>query len=263
MSRGIMPLSLQEVQLQCRIRKRIRPKRHSWTEEELDLLAHLRHLHRWRYEQIQESYFPSLTSSAVRKAYGRLSAEERIYRALISDTATTIGCCSTLNAHPTNSSPEQGTYHLYPSIHTTLSTSQSESITDISTTSPSNSEELLPNQKKSRYNLRPNRPTTFRQKLPQYSIDRRRFPHFFKSCKHSVDQEALPDRNYTPPSHTPTPDLSDRSPSIVSTRLSSTSSLELFGLEPRSPSPANRESSMDLRSDTSTLDYFSAEEFSS
>jgi hypothetical protein len=261
-----MPSSLREVQLQCRIRKRIRPIRHNWTEEELDLLTHLRHLHRWSYKQIQESYFPSLTLKAITNAYFRLSAEERIYRSLISDFTTgdtMIGCCSTLNAHPANSSPEQGTYHLYPSIQTTLSTSQSESITEISTASSSNSEELAPNQKKSRYNLRPNRPTTFPQRAPRYSIDRRRFPHFFKSYKHSLDQEWLPDRNYSPPSHTSTPGPSDRSPSVVSTQLSSASSLELFGLEPRTPSPSNRESSIDRRSDTSTLDYFSAEEFSS
>jgi hypothetical protein len=254
-----MPSSLQEVQLHCRIRKRIRPKRHNWTEEELDLLTHLRHLHRWSYKQIQESYFPSFTLHSIRRAYYRLSAEERIYRSLISDFTTgdtTMGCCSTLSARPANSSPEQGTCH--PSIQTTLSTSQSESITEISAAFSSNLEDLVPNQKKSHYNLRPNRPTTFLQSPPHYPVDQRRFPHFFKSYKHSLDQEVLPDRNYNPPSHTPTPAPSDRSPSVISTQLSSASSLELFGLEPWTPSPSNRESSIDRRSDT--LDYLSAED---
>jgi hypothetical protein len=246
-----MPSSSQEVQLHCRISKRIRPKRHNWTEEELDLLTHLRLLHRWSYKKIWESYFPSLTLCALSKAFFRLSAEERIYRSLISDF-TTIGCCSTLNARPANSSPEQGT------IQTTLSTSQSESVTEISAAFSSNSGDLVPNQKNSRYNLRPNRPTTFLQRPPQYSVDQRRFPHFFKSYKHSLDQEVLPDRNYNPPSHTPTPEPSDRSPSVISTQLSSASSLDLFGLELWSPSPSNRESSIDRRSDT--LDYLGAEE---
>jgi hypothetical protein len=78
-----------------------------------------------------------------------------------------------------------------------------------------------------------------------------------------LDQEALPDSDYSPPSHTPTPERSDRSPSVISTQLSPASSLDLFGLEPRSPRSSNRELSTksSLSSNASSPEFFSAEEY--
>lgn len=240
-------------------RKRLRKNIHSWTEEDFNVLAHLRHLHRWRYKQIQISFFPSLSTGALSRAYWHLSPEERAWRASVLNPSTAETECSRI---------ERGPCHLYLPTYSTPSISRSESLTDTSTTSSQNPKDesvdylVVPNQSKHHYNLRPNRPTVFLQKQPRYLVDRRRFPHFFKSYKDSLDQEGLPDRDYSPPSHTPTPDPSDRSPSVVSTQLSATSSLELFGLEPRSPSAPNRESSIhsDQQSNVSSQDFFSAEE---
>jgi hypothetical protein len=238
-------------------RKRLRKNIHSWTEEDFNILTHLQHLHRWRYKQIQISFFPSLLTGALSRAYWHLSPEERAWRASVVNSSTAEPECSRI---------KQGPCHLYPPIYATPSTSRSESITDISTTSSRDPKDesvdysVVTNQSRHHYNLRPNRPTAFLRKQPRYLVNHHRFPHFFKSYKDSLDQEGLPDRDYSPPPHTPTLDPSDHSPSVISTQLSSASSLELFGLEPRTPSSSNRESSIDRRSDTSSLNYFSAEE---
>ena len=56
-------------------------KRHSWTDEELNILSYLRHTRHWRFKEIQTSYFPSLSPNALLGAYWRLSTEDRIRRA--------------------------------------------------------------------------------------------------------------------------------------------------------------------------------------
>jgi hypothetical protein len=97
----------------------------------------------------------------------------------------------------------------------------------------------------------------FLQRKPQYLVDRRRFPHFYKSYKYHLESSGLPDEDYCPPSRTPTPEPSDRSPSVISTQLSEASSLDLFGLEPCSV----KSSSRDIQhNDAPSPEYFSAEE---
>lgn len=72
----------------------------------------------------------------------------------------------------------------------------------------------------------------------------------------------VPDNDYAPPSHSPTPDSSDRSPPVVSSQLSDASSLELFGLEARPVSPSDRSSLIapSPLSDDLSSEFFSAEE---
>ena len=175
-------------------------KRHSWTDEELNILSYLRYTRHWRFKKIQTSYFPSLSPNALLGAYWRLSTEDRIRRA--SRITTSI---------------------------------------------------IAPR--------RPNRPSIFHPRKPEYLVDRRRFPHFFRSYKYSLNLQGVPDSDYTPPSRMPTPSSSDRSVSIVSSLPSAASSLELFGLEVRSPQSSNSESvTSDRPNDISSPEFFSSEE---
>jgi hypothetical protein len=237
---------------QGRVPLQKRPYRHGWTERELNLVSHLRQIHDWNFQQIQKSFFPSLSFNAVRKAYFRLSPGDRVFRALqchrASNTATT--CI------------ELGPCHFYTPI--SIPDTQSES-TEISTITLSNSENdavIFNHYGENRYNLRPNRPTVFPPKEPQYLVDRRRFPHFYKSYKHHLESSGLPDEDYCPPSRTPTPGTSDRSPSVISTQLSEASSLDLFGLEPCSVKSSSPEPSINSNSPhyTPSPEFFSAEE---
>ncbi|KAJ6118424.1 hypothetical protein N7471_013891 [Penicillium samsonianum] len=116
--------------------------------------------------------------------------------------------------------------------------------------------------KSNRYNLRPNRPTIFAERKPRYMVDRVRFPHFFESYSNHLKPYDLPDSEYVPPSHTPTPSSSEYSHSINSSQPSEASSLDLFGLEPRSPEPSNHTPSVhSIRSSSSSsAEFFSTEE---
>ncbi|KAJ6157205.1 hypothetical protein N7497_006090 [Penicillium chrysogenum] len=223
-------------------------KRHSWTDEELNILSYLRHTRHWRFKQIQTSYFPSLSPSALLGAYWRLSTEDRIFRA----SRTTIPITAPRNtvkdfpsapkAQPACSSIEQGTSRYSCPVSGTLTRSEN-SIETLALTPPSPAGGGEPfisdNSNSSRYKLRPNRPSAFPPRKPQYLVDRRRFPHFFRSYKYSLNLQGIPDSDYTPPSRMPTPSSSDRSVSIVSSLPSAASSLELFGLELRGASSAD------------------------
>ncbi|KMU77077.1 hypothetical protein CISG_06115 [Coccidioides immitis RMSCC 3703] len=185
--------------------------RHFWTEKELNLLSHLREIHNWDFQRIRKSFFPLLSYHAVRKAHGRMSVEERNSRASI--IFSKRRSASDVNAACSNLGP----CHLHTSTSVPRPIIQSESTTRASITSLSSSEDdtAISNRRiGKRYNLRPNRPTKFLQRQPQYRVDRRHFPHFFKSYKDHLESDGLPDRDYSPSSHTPTPESSDRSPSI-------------------------------------------------
>jgi hypothetical protein len=244
--------------------------RHSWTDEELNLLSNLRYLRRWRFKQIQKSCFPSLSPSALLGAYWRLSSEDRIRRAsrvIVPITAprnATKGSRSTPKAQPACPSLEQGPSHYNHSISGTFSqTGNNVEASILSSPNPAAGDEpLIPNNSNaSRYKLRPNRPSTFPQRKPRYLVDRRRFPHFSKSYRRSLNLHRYPDKDYTPSSRTPTPNSSDRSLSIVSSLPSVASSLRLFGLEARSLHLSDRDSvTSSLPNDISNPEFFSSEE---
>lgn len=241
-----------------------RPYRHGWTERELNLLSHMRQIHHWDFQQIRKSFFSSLSYNAVRRAYGRLSAEERNSRASTIIPRNTIS--KRQSTSDTNSACSNlGPCRLYTSTSVSRPIIQSESTTSVSITPlPSSEDEaaISGNRVEKRYNLRPNRPTNFPQRKSQYLVDRHRFPHFFGSYKDHLESDGLPDRDYSPPSHTPTLESSDHSPSIVSTQLSDASSLDLFGLESRSPRLSSLEPSINSNPpiDASSPEFFSAEE---
>lgn len=204
-------------------------KQHSWTDEELKILSYLRYTCHWRFQQIQESYFPSLSSSALRGAYWHQSTEDRVRRASKASIPIT---------DPRNS--KKG----FPSL-------------------ANRKEPFISNERNSsRYNLRPNRPSVFPPKEPQYPVNRRHFPHFFRSYRYSFGLHRLSDSDYIPPSQTPTRSSSEQSVSIVSSLSSAASSLELFGLEARSARSSDRDSvTSNQLNDVSSSEFFSPEEF--
>ncbi|RDH27554.1 hypothetical protein BDQ94DRAFT_175549 [Aspergillus welwitschiae] len=218
-------------------RKAKQQNRQSWTDKKLSLLSHLRHQHRWSFKQIQESYFPSRSPSALLGAYWRLSAEDRIRLA------------SRVAALATNAHSNKGQSHLQRNARPPSQSRSNISTSTLSASCSTTGDEpaAIDNSNTNRYNLRPNRPTTSRKRKPRYTVDRVRFPHFFESySRHLRPSELtdLPDSEYAPPSHTPTPSLSDRSPSVISSLPSPASSLELFGLEARSLNSSDRDSSV-------------------
>jgi hypothetical protein len=229
---------------------------HPWTEEELNLLSYFRHHHRWGFKQIQKSFFPSLSVDSVKSAYRRLPTEDRAWRA--STAASQIR-----NSHSdsnTQPSLDQGPNHPPLIIAGPFSQPGNDAETSILSL-PSSATGVISvissNSNINRYNLRPNRPTIFLQSKRRCLVDRRRFPHFYKSYRRHLN--GLPDRGFVPPSHSPTPEPSDRSPSVVSGPPSVASSLELFGLETRSLSSSERDSSITLN-DESSPEFPSSEE---
>lgn len=223
-----------------RRKRKIVRKNHFWTLEDYRILSHLRYLHRWSTKKVQESHFPSLSLGALATAYSRTFSEAHIRQALLTTHHTQSMCV------------EYGPCYLYPSHYQPQATP--------SPLDPQVGPARLNHGDKNRYNLRPNRPVEFPQKKPRYLVDRSRFPHFSKSYKRHLGSHDSPDRDYTPPSCTPSLNSSDRSPSVISTQLSEASSLELFGLEPRSPESSQRESTQSQSSKTLSPEFISADE---
>jgi hypothetical protein len=230
--------------------KRKRGPYNQWTEKELNLVCYLRCIRHWPFSKIQKANFPLLSQHAVGAAYRYLPPEQRTRRALaavpvIAELRRTTGRNSPSRTQPVFSNPEGGPIHL-SSTNIEIGLTQSTSNGNTS----------------NRYNLRPNRPTSFAERKPQYMVDRVHFPHFFESYSNHLKPYDLPDSEYVPPSHTPTPSSSEYSHSVNSTQPSEASSLELFGLEPRSPEPSDYTPSVrSVRSnDTSITEFFSTEE---
>lgn len=207
-----------------------RPRKgHRWTDKELNLVCYLRHIRHWHFSKIQKANFPLLSRHAVGGAYRHLPPEDRTRRALA--VASVVADCQHTREH---NSPHQA-----------------QRMLPISTGNNS-----------VRYNLRPNRPTTFVEQKSRYMVDRVRFPYFFESYRHHLKHCELPDSEYIPPSHTPSPRSSECSQSVRSSQPSRASSLELFGLEPRSPELSDYRSSVCsiCSSDTSSAEFFSTDE---
>ncbi|KAF2752486.1 hypothetical protein EJ05DRAFT_426235, partial [Pseudovirgaria hyperparasitica] len=215
---------------------------HSWTDDELNLISYLRLYHNWPWIRIQKTYLPSMTKSAISNAYTRTSDEDRVYRASIVASLT--------KSTSTTSSTLDNTYQQFltrasfsrrlpgPSSRSTrnLAPQPRRRAAIISSSSSSSAEETQTTSHNvtTRYNLRPNRSRSFqRTGEPLDQVDQIRFPHCARTCRNLSRLHTVLDEDYVPPSHSPTPDLSDRSPSNLSSAPGSISSLELFGLEVR------------------------------
>jgi hypothetical protein len=216
-----------------------------WTDEELNLISYLR-LHRnWNWAQIQRTFFSSKSPAAVSLAYTRIPTEERMHRA---STALT------LPVNPSSIAGEWGGIRNRTSIFPSFSRRRGRhsirvvpspiltgNVTQLVALTTANSEDeyTAPNTATSRYNLRPDRPKSFKGNGLPCRVDRSRFPHFSQACKAHWKQRTVPDTDYSPPSRSPTPELNDRSPSDISSLLSDASSLDLFGLEVRPVTPSD------------------------
>jgi hypothetical protein len=221
-------------------------KGHKWTEEELNLVCYLRYIRHWRFTQIQRAKFPLLSRHSVGGAYRSIPPQERTHRAL---------AAVPVNTRPRNITESQSQPSFSNTIprHSHHSTANNETRDTTLDTNGDN-----PN----RYNLRPNRPSIFAERKPRYMVDRDRFSHFFESYRSSLKPNEPLDSEYIPPSHTPTPSSSEYSLSISSSPPSEISSLELFGLQARSPEPSNHTPSVlsVCSSGSSSAEFFSTEE---
>jgi hypothetical protein len=219
-------------------RQRKRGTVHRWTDEELNLISYLR-LHRnWNWAQIQRTFFSSKSAAAIQLRYTRLPTKERMHRASVA---------LSLPVSPTNIAGEwagiRNRNSIFPSfsrrrgshsIRAVSSPIQTGNVTQLVALTSSSSEDECTasnNIATGRYNLRPDRPKSFKEDSLPCLVDRSRFPHFSQAYKTHWKQRMIPDTDYSPPSRSPTPELNDRSPSVVSSLLSDASSLELFGLE--------------------------------
>lgn len=247
----------------------LRPQRrtHLWTEEELNLISFLRLHHQWTLDRIRKTYLPSVTKGALKSAYRRIPAQARVYRAsiaasLITGVHSAGASLVTQNGTPLHSSRQGPSRDSLLALGPSLQPRANVEALALSATSSGNGNRAITRDNNTaRYNLRPNRPADFGERRPQYPIDRLRFPRFFKAWKDHSERRTVPDGDYVPPSHSPTPDPSDRSPSVVSSQLSDASSLELFGLEARSVGSSDRGSvTPNAPSDGSSSEFFSAEE---
>lgn len=232
---------------------------HRWTDEELNLLAYCRTRH-WSYARIQRKHFPLLTESSLWGAYSRIPPKERAHRAsIVAGSITTSRTASrnkdSARPHPI---PETGhRSHPAPQPEGNIGVRKSSALRG-----EEDSQTLIPIDGTNRYNFRPNRCGSFQESETQYPIDRLRFPHFFESYKNHLKLDGVPDGDYAPPPHSPTPDSSDRSPSVISSLPSAASSLELFGLEARSLCSSDHDSLVtpSLPNEGSSPEFFSSEE---
>ncbi|KAK7224020.1 hypothetical protein V2G26_012023 [Clonostachys chloroleuca] len=243
----ILQLSTVSPKKPPRRQRRQRTITHRWTDGELNLISYLR-LHRnWSWVQIQRTYFPSKTAASVRLAYSHIPSEERMRRAsaassLAVDPASTRRTSYSIPAAP---SSVQTKNDIGAVVLNTLSSQ------DENTISANNSATI-------RYNLRPNRPKSFKTESLPCLVDRSRFPRFSQAFETHWKQPAAPDEDYSPPSRSPTIESNERSPSAALSPLSDASSLELFGLEVR---PVNSTDSGSLIPNSPSDEFLSAEEY--
>jgi hypothetical protein len=266
-----------------RIQTRRRTTQHRWTEEELDTLVYLRSQD-VQFRDIRESYFPSIALEGIKGAYARRT-QSLIEKGQLSSTIyqrrrtkrhlwteEELNTLVDLRSRGWNFKEIQEKH--FPSIalngvrgaYTRCVQSLVENGQPFGISLIVDPWSVARNEPMKRYNLRPNRPTNLHAKDPRYLVDRSRFPHFFESYKKYIRLDSASDKDFVPPSHSPTPTVSDRSPSIISTQLSDASSLELFGLEARpcsSPGYRSTISNPSQLNDTDVEFFSSAEHFSS
>lgn len=205
---------------------------HRWTEEERNLIVYLR-LHRnWTWGEIHRTFFSSISVDAVKKAYSRVPPEARIHRAsilisLIANSRNTSGV-SWSTHHST-------LMHLYtgqksyqppqsaPSLSQTKSTVKAVASTTQTTRYMNGS--MNNGNSRSRYRLRQNRPVDFYRSRLQYSVDHQRFTYLSRACEEHHEMLQAPDGDYKPPSHSPTPTLSNYTTLTISNNLNDTSSV--------------------------------------
>ena len=225
-----------------RPRKQLRTL-HRWSKEELSVVAYLRLCRSWSWSQIQRTFFPSMTPGAVRLKCKHISTDEHIQRAREASSVAINprripegwgGLCRTAPEYRPVSRLERSP----PNFSVPSPTESNDNFATPSSVDTVDSYIPPGNHNTARrYNLRPSRPRGSQDNAPSCAVDRSQFPHFFTAWKEHVHQHTESDTDYVPP-RSPTLELSDRSPSVISSQPSEASSLELFGLEVRPLSPS-------------------------
>lgn len=193
-----------------RRQKKPRGTVHRWTDEEVNLISYLR-LHRnWSWAQIQRTFFSSKSAAAIQLRYTRTPTKERMHRA---------SAALSLPVSPTNIAGEwsgiRNGNSIFPSfskrrgshsIRAVSSPIQTGNVTQLVALTASSSEDECTasnNIAISRYNLRPDRPKSFKENSLPCLIDRSRFPHFSQAFETHWKQPAATDEDYSPPSRSP------------------------------------------------------------
>jgi hypothetical protein len=186
----------------------------------------------WTWGEIHRTFFSSVSIDAVKKAYSRVPPEARMHRAsilvsLIANSRNTSGVSwsthhSTLMHLYTRQEPYQPSRPA-PSPSQTKSTIETIALT--TPTTGDMNESTSNGDSRSRYRLRQKRPADFRKSRLQYSAGHQRFAHLSRAYEEHHELLKAPDGDYEPPSHLPTPTLSDCSTLITSNRLNDASSV--------------------------------------
>jgi hypothetical protein len=247
---GIDRLDLSLLSPKTLTQKKQRQKTHRWTREELNTISYVRLHRKWTWSQIQRTLFSSMSVGSVKVAFLRLPPDERIRRASIVSSRN-----KAIEHSRLGNEKNQALYHTAGPTQPKLS-----AIPDALPTRARHKYSI--NNNTARYNLRPNRPTEFKENQSRYLVDSQRFPRFSRSCRKYSKLRNTHDEDYLPPSRSPTPDLSDRSHSVISSTPSDASSLDLFGLEVRSVNPSSHASPVTSSplSNRSSSEFFSADE---
>jgi hypothetical protein len=247
---GIDRLDLSLLSPEILTQKKQRQKIHHWIREELNTISYVRLHRKWTWSQIQRTLFSSMSVGSVKVAFLRLPPDERIRRASI------VSSRNKAIEHSRVGKEEN------LALSHTADPTQSK-LGAVPDALPSQARHKYSiNNNTARYNLRPNRPTDFKENQSRYLVDRRRFPYFATSCRKYSKLRNTHDEDYFPPSHSPTPDLSDRSHSVTSSTPTDASSLDLFGLEVRSVNSSSHPSPVTSSplSNRSISEFFSADQ---
>ncbi|OJD25383.1 hypothetical protein ACJ73_03244 [Blastomyces percursus] len=175
-----------------------RQRYHRWTDEELNFLA---------YGRAAAGHMP--------ESKGHTS-EERAHRAsIVTDSLAVSRNASQIEKY-IRSNPIRETRHFSRPL------SQPEGNLEAPRSSLVRQERDSSSLKSTngtadRYSLRPKGPRNYRIAEPRCLVNRLYFPHFVKSYKNHLQSYGAPDKDYIAPSHSPTPDSSDPSPSYVLT----------------------------------------------
>jgi hypothetical protein len=211
---------------------------HRWTEEERNLILYLRLYRDWTWSEIRRTFFSSVSIDAVKKAYSRVPPEARMHRAsilvsLIADSRNTSGVSwsthhSTLMHLYTGQKPYQPSQPSQPAQPAPSLSQTKSTVETVASTTPTIGDmngSTNNGDSRSRYRLRQKRPADFRKSRLQYSVDHQRFAHLSRACEEHHELLKAPDGDYEPPSHLPTPTLSDCSTLITSSKLNDASSV--------------------------------------
>jgi hypothetical protein len=205
---------------------------HRWTEEERNLILYLRLYRDWTWGEIHRTFFSSVSVDAVKKAYSRVPPEARMHRAsilvnLIASSRNTSGV-SWSTHHSTLMHLYTGQKQYQPSRPAPSPSQTKTTVETIALMTPTTRDidgSTNNGESCSHYRLQQNRPADFRKSRLQYSVNHQRFAHTFRACEEHHKLLKAPDGDYEPPSHSPTPTLSDYSTLITSSKLNDASSV--------------------------------------